>query len=158
MITYDARVSIARPPHDVYTAMIDPDRYGEWTDMVDVRSDVGPIRVGSRGTFRLAGSPIKGDLRFEYVELEPDRRIVIRVDHPLLAWHSVSELTPTDTGTDLRYAGEIRLRGIRRLLEPFLAREVRAGEEAEAGRLKALVEGSAGAADGIDSGKMAAYP
>ena len=158
MITYDTRVSIARPPHEVYTAMIDPDRYGEWTDMVDVRSDAGPTRVGSRGSFRLAGGPIKGDLQFEYIELEPDRRIVIRVDHPLLAWHSVSELTPTDGGTDLRYAGEIRLRGFRRLLEPFLAREVRAGEEAEAERLKALLEGSGEAAAGIDTANLEAYP
>ena len=140
MISYESRVVIARPPHEVFAAMTDPARFGEWTDMVDVRFDPGPARVGDGGSFRMAGGPVKGDLAAQYTALEPDRRIEMRIEHPWLSWHSVSELTPTDGGTELRYAGDVRLHGVRRFLEPFVAGEVRGGERAEAERLKALLE------------------
>ena len=147
MISYESRVVIARSPHEVFEAMTDPDRFSEWTDMVDIRFDPAPPRVGDGGSFRLAGGPIKGDLDARYTALEPDRRIEIQVEHPWLSWHSVSELTPVDGGTELRYAGEMQLHGVRRLLEPLVAREVRDGERAEAERLKALLEGTRSAVD-----------
>jgi len=141
MIHYSSRVDIDRPPEDVYAALIDPARFGQWTDMVDVRFDaVGPPVVGSRGSFRLAKGPIAGRLDMEIVELDPHRRIVIRIAHPWLYWTSLSELEPVGSGTRLTYAGDIGLRGWRRLLEPLMAREVRAGEAGEAERLKALLE------------------
>ncbi len=90
--------------------------------------------------FRLAAGPIKGPLDAEYVTLEPDHLVVMRIEHPLLSWTSTSELTPVEVGTELRYAGQISLRGWRRLLEPFVAREVRDGEHGEALRLQALLE------------------
>jgi uncharacterized protein YndB with AHSA1/START domain len=140
MIRYETQVHIDRPQHEVYAAMTDPARYHEWTDMVDVRIDHGAPRVGGRGTFRIAGGPIRGDLTMEYLEVHPDRRLVITIEHPWLTWRSVSELIPSGGGTELHYGGEMRLRGLRRLLEPFVAGEVRSGEAAEAERLKAIVE------------------
>ena len=141
MIHYSSEVTIARPPHAVYNALLDPERFSQWTEMVDVTSDGGdPARVGARGSFRLADGPIKGTLSMEVTELAVDRRIVIHVTHPSLDWTSVSTLTPDGSGTRLVYAGDIRLLGWRRLLEPFAAGEVRAGEAAEAVRLKELLE------------------
>ena len=109
--------------------------------MVDVSFDgtSGPV-VGMRGRFRMAKGPITGMLDMELTELDPDRRIVFRVTHPRLDWNAVSTLVPADDGTRLTYAGELRLRGWRRLLEPLVAREVRQGEAGEAVRLKALLE------------------
>jgi uncharacterized protein YndB with AHSA1/START domain len=146
MIRYSSRVEIERPPADVYAALIDPARFGQWTDMVDVRFDVaGAPAVGSRGSFRLAKGPIAGRLDMEIVELVPNRRIVFRISHPWLAWTSVSDLEPVGHGTRLTYAGDVGLRGWRRLLEPVMAREVRAGEAGEAERLKNLLERADGA-------------
>ena len=111
--------------------------------MVDVSFDgAGPPGVGTRGRFRMAKGPIKGMLEMELTELEPDRRIVFHVTHPDLDWTAVSTLEPAGDGTRLTYAGELRILGWRRLLEPLMAREVRQGEEAEALRLKALLEAS----------------
>ena len=140
MISYESRVVIDRPADAVYAALTDPERFPEWTDMVDVRFDGGPPHVGDRGQFRLASGPIKGDLAIEVIDVEPERRIVYRIDHPWLSWRAISELTPSGGGTELRYAGEVRLRGLRRLLEPFVAGEIRAGERTEAERLKVLLE------------------
>jgi uncharacterized protein YndB with AHSA1/START domain len=141
MISYESRIVIARPPQEVFAALTDPARLPEWTDMVDVRFDPGPPRVGASGTFRLAKGPIKGDLAARYTAVEPDRRVEYQIEHPWLSWHAVSELTPVAGGTELRYAGDVRLRGVRRLLERLLASEVRHGERSEAERLKALLEG-----------------
>lgn len=142
MIGYASRIRIESSPGEVLALLVDPARYGEWTEMVDVRFDTVEPRVGTRGTFRLAQGPIKGPLSVEIVELVPDRRVVFRIEHPILSWRAVSEVTPVEGGTELLYAGEVRLRGWRRLLEPFMARELRAGEQAEAERLKAVLERS----------------
>ncbi len=145
MIRYSSDVTIARPPHVVYEALLDPETYPKWTDMVDVAFDgPGVPQVGTRGRFRLAKGPIKGALDMELTELDPDRRVVFRVTHPTLDWTAVSTLTPSGAGTRLTYAGELRLRGWRRLLEPLAAREVRDGEASEALRLKALLEAAPG--------------
>ena len=128
MIRYSSEVTIARPPHEVCEALLDPERYPQWTDMVEVSFDANPPRVGTRGRFRLAKGPIKGVLDMELRELEPDRRVVFQVTHPTLDWRAVSTLEATGTGTRLTYAGDLQLRGWRRLLEPLVAREVRRGE------------------------------
>lgn len=141
MIRYSSDVTIARPPHAVYEALLDPDLYPKWTDMVDVAFDGDDgLRVGTRGRFRLAKGPIKGILDMQLTELDPDRRVVFEVTHPALDWRSVSTIAAVGDGTRLTYAGELRMLGWRRLLEPLAAREVRNGEAAEAVRLKALLE------------------
>jgi len=145
MIRYSSEVTIARPPHEVCEALLDPERYPQWTDMVEVSFDANPPRVGTRGRFRLAKGPIKGVLDMELRELEPDRRVVFQVTHPTLDWRAVSTLEATGTGTRLTYAGDLQLRGWRRLLEPLVAREVRRGEAGEAMRLKELLESGADA-------------
>ena len=141
MIHYSSVVTIARPAHAVYAALLDPRLYEQWTDMVEVSFEgPDPPRVGTRGRFRLAKGPIKGMLEMELSELEEDRRVVFHVTHPSLDWKAVSTLEPAGTGTRLTYAGDLRLRGWRRLLEPLVAREVRSSEAAEALRLKGILE------------------
>jgi hypothetical protein len=103
--------------------------------MVDVSFDGADTpRVGTKGRFRLAKGPIKGPLDMELSELDPDRRVVSHVTHPDLDWKAVSTLVASGTGTRLTYAGELRMPGWRRLLEPLAGREVRKGEAAEAVR------------------------
>jgi hypothetical protein len=126
VIRYQTTVTIDRPPSE---------------DMTDWRwLSPGPPRVGSRGQFRLPGGPFKGPLGAEIVELEPDRRVVFEVDHPAVAWRAVSIVEPTGAGTRLTYGGDMRLRGWRRLLEPFIGGEVRRGEAREAERLRDILE------------------
>jgi uncharacterized protein YndB with AHSA1/START domain len=141
MIHYSSEVTIARPPRAVFEALLDPELYPRWTDMMDVSFDgAGTPRVGTRGRFRLAKGPIKGLLDMELTELDPDRRVVFHVTHPDLDWTAVSTLEPAGAGTRLTYAGDLRLLGWRRLLETLVAREVRSSEAAEAVRFKTLLE------------------
>jgi uncharacterized protein YndB with AHSA1/START domain len=141
VIRYSSEVSIARAPHDVFAALLDPERYAQWTPMTDmVFEGSGPPRIGQRGSFRLAEGPIKGRLEMEIVELDTDRRIVFRVTHPALDWKAVNTIQPDGAGSRLTYAGEMSLRGWRRLLEPVMGGEIRNGEAKEALRLKELLE------------------
>jgi len=145
VIRYSSDVTIDRPPSDVFAALLDPDMYGKWTPMVDMSfADPGPARVGTRGRFRMSEGPIKGMLDMEIVELEPDRRVVIRVTHPSLEWLAVTTLHPDEGGTRVTYAGEMALRGWRRILEPMMGGEVSKGEAAEISKFKDLLEADPG--------------
>ena len=135
-------MSVANPNiADVFAALLDPDRYAEWTPMVDTRfHDVAP-RVGTRGDFRMERGPLKGRYEMEIVALDPERRLDFRVDGSSLRWNAHIGLEPDgDAGTRLTYAGDLSLRGWRRLLEPLLAGEVRSGEAKEAEQLRHVIE------------------
>jgi uncharacterized protein YndB with AHSA1/START domain len=147
MIRYSSEVTIDRPPQAVYEALLDPDRYAQWTPMTDMSfDDDGPPRVGQRGHFRMNEGPIKGRLEMEIVELEPDRKVSFRVTHPSLDWVAVNTIQADGAGSRLTYAGELSFRGAMRLMEPFVRGEVERGEASEALRLKALLEAEAVAA------------
>jgi uncharacterized protein YndB with AHSA1/START domain len=142
MIRYTSTHTIDRPPSDVFEALLDPARYGEWTEMQGATWDGdGPVRVGTTGSFRFPGGPFAGTHRMEVTELAPDRRFVVHVTHPKLDWISTTDLQADGEGTQMTYAGEIRLKGVQRLLEPFMRGEVARGESMEVERLKALLEG-----------------
>lgn len=141
MIRYSSTVTIDRAPGDVLAAMLDADRYSQWTEMEDARfAGGGSPGVGTTGSFRFSRGPLKGTYAMNIVRLEPDRRVDIDVTGRGLTWRSTTILEPAGTGTRMTYAGEIRLHGWRRLLEPLMAREVGAGEAAEARRFKELLE------------------
>ncbi|HKB29101.1 MAG TPA: SRPBCC family protein [Candidatus Limnocylindrales bacterium] len=145
MIKYSSEVTIDRPPREVFGALLNPARYAEWTEMVDMAFDGGGSpEVGTKGSFRLSAGPIKGRLGVELTELVPDRKLVFEISHPTLDWTAVSTIEPAGSGTRLTYAGTIRFRGWRRVLEPIAGGEISRGEGNEVLRLKTLLEGSAG--------------
>jgi uncharacterized protein YndB with AHSA1/START domain len=143
VIRYSSTHTINRPPPVVFDALLDPARYGQWTEMQGTTWDGdGPVRVGTTGSFRMAGGPFAGALRMKVVALEPDRRFVVNVTHAKFDWVATTDLEADGAGTRMTYAGEIRFRGVQRLLEPFMKGEVARGEAKEVERLKALLEGT----------------
>jgi carbon monoxide dehydrogenase subunit G len=141
MIHYSSIVTIKRPPGDVYAALLDPERYAQWTPMVDTRFHDADPRVGTRGDFRFETGPLKGRYDMEIVALDPGRRLEFRVDGSSLRWNAQIGLEPDgEAGTRMTYAGDLALRGWRRLLEPLFAREVRSGEAREAEQLRDVLE------------------
>jgi uncharacterized protein YndB with AHSA1/START domain len=144
MIHYSSMVAIRRPPGDVFAALLDPERYSQWTPMVDTRFHDAEPRVGTRGDFRFESGPLKGSYEMEIVALDPGRRLDFRVDGSRLRWNAQIGLEPDGkAGTRMTYAGDLSLLGWRRLLEPLFAREVRSGEAREAEQLRDVLEGDA---------------
>jgi len=141
MIRYSSMVTIKRPPGDVFAAFLDPERYAQWTPMVDTRFHDTEPRVGTHGDFRFERGPLKGRYEMEIVALDPGRRLEFRVDGSSLRWNAQIGLEPDgDAGTRMTYAGDISLLGWRRLLEPLFAGEVRSGEAKEAEKLRDVLE------------------
>jgi uncharacterized protein YndB with AHSA1/START domain len=141
VISYSTQVTIGRSPASVLDALLDADRYSQWTEMVDASFDgVGSPRVGTRGAFRLPGGPLKGSYTMEIVDLQPDRRLIIRIEGAALTWISDTALEPEQGGTRMTYAGTIQLHGWRRAFEPFMRREAEEGEAKEAERFKRMLE------------------
>src|SRR4029453_17190751 len=87
--------------------------------------------------------PLKGRYAMEILALEPGRSVDMRIDGPSLRWISNVTLEPEANGTLMTYAGDISLLGWRRVLEPLMAGEARAGEAKEAERFKQLLESEA---------------
>ncbi len=146
MFRYASDVTVARPASEVFAATVDIARWGDWTDMRDVRHDgSGPIRVGSTGTFTMPG-PFHGPIRYELTDLEPGRQVTYRIEHPAFTWTAVMGVAPEDAGSRLATSGEFRLHGLWRLLQPVVAREVSRGEASELARSKAILESAPEAA------------
>ena len=149
MIHYSSMVTIKRPPRDVFAALLDPDRYSQWTPMVDTRFQDTEPRLGTRGDFRLDSGPLKGRYQMEIIALDPGRRLDFRVDGSSLRWNAQIGLEPDGEATRMTYAGYLSLLGWRRLLEPLFAREVRSGEAMEAERLRDVLESEAPSAETV---------
>ena len=143
MFTYGSEIEVARPPIEVFSVLIDIGRWTEWTDMRDMHHDQsGPIGIGSSGTFTLPG-PFRGPIRYKLTGLVPDRHVRYENSHPAFAWTAEYSLEPTDSGTRLATSGTFQLRGLWKILQPIIAREVGRGEADELARLKSTIEGSA---------------
>ena len=143
MVRYESETEVLRPADEAFRAVLDISRWDEWTDMRDIHQEgSGPPTVGSTGTFTLPGT-FRGPVRFELTAMEPSRRVEYRLTHPSFDWRAVVAVEPVPSGSKLVTSGEFRLRGWRRLLEPFVGREIRKGEAAELVRLKALLEAPA---------------
>jgi uncharacterized protein YndB with AHSA1/START domain len=141
MFTYGSEIEVARPPTEVFSALIDIARWTEWTDMRDMHHDQsGPIRIGSSGTFTLPG-PFRGPIHYELTGLEPNRHVRYEMVHNAFAWTAEYTLEPSDSGTRLATSGTLQLRGLWRVLQPIVAREFGRSEADELTRLKAIIEG-----------------
>jgi uncharacterized membrane protein len=144
MISFAATQTIARSADDVWAYAADIARHPDWMTVTDARIVRGDgTTVGARGRERMRFGPFGWDVEFEVAEAMPGRRIV---------WKSVEgapfdlavslDLHPTGpTSATAKYTADIQLRGVWRLIGPFVAMEGKAGPERELGRLKAQVEG-----------------
>jgi uncharacterized protein YndB with AHSA1/START domain len=141
MISYSTRVTVNRPADEVFAALVDAERFHEWTPMEATRwlTPGGPA-AGARGEFRITRGPITGTFAMEVVDYEPPRRVAFRITHPALDWDAVSTVEASPSGAIVTSSGRLSLRGWRRILEPLARNEIRTGEQGELERLKAMLE------------------
>ncbi len=144
MISYSSDVVIDRPLAQVASFAVDPDSHARW--MGDVREvhrlDRGGFAVGSRFQYTIRKGPIAMEPTFRITAFEPLRRIDYAAEPGSpVDWTTSITFEAIDTErTRVRSAGRIAFRGVRRLLEPLITGEVRAGEAAELAALKSILE------------------
>lgn len=122
-ITFCVAESYARPPDEVFQALVDLDAWERWVpDLVRVeRLFPGAFGLGMRWreTRRVLGR--EGTEEFEVIEYEPPRRLALRVDGARGSsgrgeFLFEYRLAPSPRGTELVLNGEVRLGGWRDLV------------------------------------------
>ena len=80
----------------------------------------------------------ESELRYEVVELIPERRFALTGEGNAVHADDVMEFEPLGEGTRVTYTADIRFKGALRMAEPFLGKAFKKlGDEAEAGMREA---------------------
>ena len=83
----------------------------------------------------------ESELRYEVVELVPDRRFALTGEGKSAHADDTMEFEPHGDGTRVTYTADIRFKGALKLAEPFLGKAFKKlGDEAEAGMREALAK------------------
>jgi carbon monoxide dehydrogenase subunit G len=122
-VRYRREIEVPGEPEAVFAYLADFEHAAEWDPgIVEARRlGAGPTEVGSR--FEVIASFRGSRQRFEYVvtELDPGRRIVLRGEGAKA--RSDDEITVERApggGARVAYEADLRLKGARRVVEPFL--------------------------------------
>lgn len=136
-------VVIRRPVEEVFAFLTNLDNEKRWQpDIRELRwTTDGPIRPGS--TFRevrlVMGRPV--ELICEVTEFEPNRRFCIRTVDGGLPFTSCRLFEAIAEGTKTTQATDVQVRGVFKLLAPFIARQARRQLAVEMDTLKSILEG-----------------
>ena len=142
-IDFSFDVDIARPPHEVFSAVTDLDQLPKWQPAVvgvEPLQD-GPLRAGSRikETREVRGKRLEQVV--EIAKHDPGREFGLRIVEGPLPVHGDLTFTPTeDGGTRLHMHAFGQAGGAMRLLQPLLNVGLKREFRSQYGRLKELVE------------------
>ena len=145
MIRYRIEETINRPADEVFAYIGDPSRHPAWMPVSDVRiATPGEVRVGTAVHELMKMGSRNAPFSWEVTELEAGRKLGFRTIEGPVSWEGSYEAEPVGSGvTRVIATATVGLKGWQRLMEPFMAGEVRRGEAAELRRLKDLLEGHA---------------
>lgn len=144
---YRKSIEVAAPVAAAFAYVADFGNAAQWDAGLKEsrRLDEGPLQVGS--SFHIVAVTRGKEQAFRYVitELDPPRRVVIEgvgakaTSRDVITFEPVAGATGAGGGTRITYDLDLRLKGARRLAEPFLGGFVRdLGDTALAGLLRAL--------------------
>ena len=144
MIRFKSEQTIARSADDVWAYAADIVRHPEWMGVTAARIVQGNgTEVGARAIERIKMGPRSLEVELAVSESIPARRIAWKVaggGSPIKGDVTL-DLEPLGPGTTrATWSGSIGLTGIRRLIEPLMAGEIRNDEAVELRRLRANLE------------------
>ena len=142
MIDFTIQTRIDRRPGDVFAYVTDPALLPTWqTNTVSSQTeDGGPLRPGAR-LREVHRGPGGRELPsvVEVAELEPDRRLTLRVVEGVPI-HADIDVEPAGDGSVLRFRAFGQPSGALRLLSPVLGRTLRRQFAADCATLKRVLE------------------
>ena len=143
MIKVEQSITINRPVAEVFAFVADQANAPRWqSGILEVRRTTeGPIGAGTGYTFvrKLMGRRLEASN--EYVEYEPNRKIVFRSTSGPMNFRAgyLTEAMPGGGGTRLTSWIEMQPRGFAGLAEPLIASSLRRDVKANLIELKALL-------------------
>jgi carbon monoxide dehydrogenase subunit G len=148
VIRVDTSAKVDRPVEDVARYVSDIERMSEWTDMtVSRRLTDGPTREGTKAYAEVALGPIKLGWTYVIEDIDPTGGFAFKtITRNALGMDGSIRLTEAGpAATTIDYHVDIHTRGVLRVLEPLLRGDMSRNEASELDRLKARLEGRAGA-------------
>lgn len=142
MLRIDVTLEIARPPAEVFAALIDLERLPDWQDSaLESRCD-GPVREGARifERRRAMGREIESEL--EVTTFEPDRRLALKGVNGPVPFSVDHQLVEQDGGgsTFLHVIAEGNPGSFMKLATPMLKRHAERELRGDFERLKQQLE------------------
>jgi hypothetical protein len=130
------RLQTSLSPDRAFTFVADFANAARWDPGVahSERTDTGPLGVGARYRLGVKMGGRVAPMDYRITTFEPGRRVVLAGSGSGVEAVDEIRFEPSATGTDIDYVADIRLRGWRRILEPFagaafarIARDAREG-------------------------------
>ena len=145
MIHIECSTQIDRPRDEVFDFITNVDNLTKWQSGVIQSKPMtqGPVRVGFQFAEVARVGPWKLDTVCTVTDLKANERYAFQVKSTgPLDCDAQFELQPSAGGTRLTINGDGRLKGIWRLMQPMLARELRKETKTELATIKLLLEAS----------------
>lgn len=141
MSRYVTEVSSSLPPVEAFAYMADFANARLWDPSVSEARRVGEESIGLGSAFdlvaRFGGRDVP--LRYEIVEYDAPRRVVLEARRPRFVSRDTIEVEAAGDGSIVRYDASLSFGGLGRLLEPVMQRAFnRVGARATAGLQTAL--------------------
>ena len=145
MIKYRIEETINRPVQEVFPYLADPTLHPKWSPVSEVEvAPPGEIRVGTTVREMMKMGSKMAPFSWQVTEYNPGSSFSFHSVEGPMRWDGSYAVEPAGDGaTRVIGLGQVGLKGWQRLLEPFMGGEIRRGEAAELGKLKALLEGPA---------------
>lgn len=145
MITYQGEIVINRPVAEVFGYVTTFENFPLWSDTNAVtRLSNGKVGLETRLRLDMGKGPMRSEIEFETIGWEPERNWTFKtVSATPIVWDGMFGFEAQGPmSTKVRAAGQVSLKGWRKLLEPMVRSELRKTEQAELEKLKGLLENS----------------
>ena len=141
MIQHEVSIHLSQPVEQVFAFLVDTSKLSTWQSNL-IKSEPlteGPLRTGSRFREIRRINNKEEEIEGEITALEPNKRLETKTVTKPQAKVSYS-LNPEQGGTRLRYKFVLETSGLMRLLEPIIAKSIKADSEADFKTLKRIFE------------------
>jgi hypothetical protein len=141
MARYATTIPSTLPQVEAFAYMADFENARRWDPSVSEARRVGEAPIGVRSAFdlvaRFGGRDVP--LRYEIVEYDAPRRVVLEARRPGFVSRDTITVDPAESGSIVRYDATLAFGGLGRLLDPVMQRVFdRAGARATLGLQTAL--------------------
>lgn len=142
MIRQEKVVRVAAAPEQVFPWLTEPERLTRWLGGLVESKPLTPdgLRVGARSREVVVEGGRRMEMESVVTRYEPNRALAVRIEAGPFASEIDYELTPSGGATQLRYRAAHRMKGLMRLLAPFMAGPIRDKGERDLESLRKAVE------------------
>jgi hypothetical protein len=141
MLKFSADLRVNRPVDKVFAWLTDAGNQGKFdkSSMAMELLTPGPWQSGSQFRELRDVGGRKTEILSEIAELEPNKRFVIR-SKTGPGWLGTWLFEPDGTGTKLHWTGQLSMKGLARLFEPLIGKQMRSQIGQQFSRLPKLIE------------------